>query len=153
MGKAAPPESGLAIGNPPASDLLKFIWPVDSRRISTRFSAWHQAIDIDEFPAGGNPVRVTADGIVTYAGGQACCSYGLYVIVAHANGFSSLYSHLSSLEVKQGQAVKQGQELGRSGCTGRCTGPHLHFAIYYDHAPLDPLGVLPAGASFEPGSY
>jgi murein DD-endopeptidase MepM/ murein hydrolase activator NlpD len=154
MGKAGPPETGLPIGHPAASDLLKFIWPVDSRKISTRFSDWHQAIDIDEFPAGGNPVRAIADGIVIFASPGSRDGYGIYVIITHANGFSSLYAHFSALEVSQGQAVRQGQELGRSGCTGRCTGPHLHFAIFYHHNPLDPLSVLPdaSKADFESGS-
>ncbi len=149
MGKQGPVESGLPVAQPPSGEVLKFIWPVASRRISTRFSGYHQAIDIDEFPAGHNPVRAIADGIVTFSGGDACCSYGLYVIIQHANGFSSLYAHFSGLEVQMGQAVTQGQEIGRSGSTGRSTGAHLHFAIYYHHDPLDPLSVLPPGADFE----
>jgi uncharacterized protein YraI len=151
MGRPGPPEAGLPVAHPPAGDVLKFIWPVVSHRITTRFTGYHQAIDIDEFPAGHNPVRAIADGIVTFAGGDACCSYGLYVIIQHANGFSSLYAHFSGLEVQQGQAVTQGQEIGRSGSTGNSTGVHLHLAIYYHHDPLDPLSVLPAGADFEPG--
>lgn len=152
IGKPGPPETGLPFATPPASDMLKFIWPVDSRRISTRVSAWHQAIDIDEFPAGGQSVRAIADGIVVFAAPSTRDGYGIYVIIAHANGFSSLYAHFSAIEVSQGQAVKQGQELGKSGCTGRCTGPHLHFAIFYHRNPVDPISVLPPGAAFETDS-
>jgi murein DD-endopeptidase MepM/ murein hydrolase activator NlpD len=148
LGVPGPPEAGLPVASGVGA-WGRFTWPVDSRRISTLFDPAHQAIDIDEWPGGGNPVRAIAAGIVSFAGWQSCCSYGLYVIVQHADGYSSLYAHFSSLAVSQGQAVVQGQELGRSGCTGSCTGDHLHFAIYLHGAPLDPLLVLPAGAQLE----
>src|SRR5205823_6367333 len=59
-------EAGLPVAST-AVAVERFIWPVDSRRISTLFGPAHQAIDIDEWPAGGNPVRAIADGIVTFA--------------------------------------------------------------------------------------
>ena len=152
MGTPAGPETGLPVGSPPPSAMLKFIWPVTMHRISTIFQPVHQAIDIDQFPSGGNPVVAIADGLVTYAGGDACCSYGLYVIIQHLNGFKSLYAHFSKLEVSQGQLVHQGQELGLSGCTGNCTGPHVHFAIYYNGNPIDPLTVLPSDETIESGA-
>ncbi|HZQ37280.1 MAG TPA: SH3 domain-containing protein, partial [Dehalococcoidia bacterium] len=61
-------------------------WPTNSRRISTVFSPSHLGVDIDEFPAGGNPVGASAPGTVTYAGGDPCCSYGLHVILDNGNG-------------------------------------------------------------------
>ena len=143
MGQQAPAEAGLSVATAPAGTTGKFIWPVDGRRITTTFKSYHQAIDIDQFPSGGNPVRAIADGIVTYSGGDRCCSYGLYLIIAHSGGFSSLYAHCSALEVNQGQLVRQGQEICRSGNTGNSTGAHLHFAIYLNGQPLDPLTVLP----------
>jgi murein DD-endopeptidase MepM/ murein hydrolase activator NlpD len=152
LGTPAGPETGLAVASLPSISPGTFIWPVASRRISTQFHDYHQAIDIDQFPAGGNPAVATADGIVTFAGGDACCSYGLYVIVKHRNGFSSLYSHLSKIEVTQGQIVTQGQELGLTGNTGNSTGPHIHFAMYLNGLPFDPLKVLASGAQFEAGS-
>lgn len=152
LGSPAGPETGLPVATAPAGTLGKFVWPVASRNISTIFQATHEAIDIDEFPSGGQSVSAIADGVVTFAGGDACCSYGLYVIIQHANGFSSLYAHFSKTEVSLGQAIHQNQELGLSGCTGNCTGPHLHFAIYQNGNPLDPLTVLPAGVQLEPGS-
>lgn len=127
----------------------KFAWPVASRRISTLFSAAHPAIDIDEFPSGGNPVSAAADGTVTFAGGNACCSYGLYVIVTHAGGYTTLYAHLSVIEVTQGQTVKQGAELGKSGSTGNSTGAHLHFEIRKDGVAVDPLSLLPGSYNVE----
>ncbi len=121
----------------------RFVWPVDSRRISTLFSGGHPGIDIDEFPNGGNPVVAVAPGTVSFAGGSMCCSYGLYVVVRHADGYSSLYAHLNSIAVQEGQEVGQGRELGRSGNTGFSTGAHLHFELKKDGAPLNPLSLLP----------
>jgi murein DD-endopeptidase MepM/ murein hydrolase activator NlpD len=153
LGTPAGPETGLALASLPSMAAGTFIWPVTGRRISTLFKDIHQAIDIDQFPSGGNPAVATADGIVTFAGGSACCSYGLYVIVRHRNGYSSLYSHLSKVEVTQGQIVAQGQELGLTGNTGNSTGPHIHFAMYLNGLPFDPLKVLPnAGVDVEAGA-
>lgn len=151
-GTPAGPEAGLAVAVVPSSAKGKFIWPVASRRITTTFKEIHQAVDVDQFPAGGNPAAATADGMVTYAGGTECCSYGLYVIIQHANGYSSLYSHLSKVGVSEGQLVHQGDQVGLTGNTGNSTGPHIHFAIYLNGDPLDPLSVLPAGADIYPGA-
>jgi murein DD-endopeptidase MepM/ murein hydrolase activator NlpD len=146
LGTPAGPEAGLTVATLPPTTAGEFIWPVkDSRNITTQFHSYHQAIDIDQFPAGGNPALATADGEVTFAGGDACCSYGLYVIVKHRDGFSSLYSHLSKVEVSQGQMVHQSQELGLTGNTGNSTGPHIHFAIYYNGLPFDPQQLLSGG--------
>jgi murein DD-endopeptidase MepM/ murein hydrolase activator NlpD len=152
LGTPAGVEAGLAVAVLPPIKPGQFIWPVTMRRITTMFKSYHQAIDIDQFPAGGNPAVATADGMVTFAGGDACCSYGLYVIIKHRDGFSSLYSHLSKVEVSQGQILKQGQELGLTGNTGNSTGPHIHFAMYLNGLPFDPLGVLPPGADIYQGA-
>jgi len=152
LGTPAGPETGETVATLPPGTTGKFVWPVMSRRITTKFQPIHQAIDIDQYPAGGNPTVATADGMVTYAGGDACCSYGLYVIIQHQNGFSSLYAHLSKVEVSQGQLVRQNQEIGLTGNTGNSTGPHEHFALYYNGQPFDPLSVLPSGADVWPGA-
>jgi len=80
---------------------------------------------------------------VTFAGGNTCCSYGLYVIVDHGNGYTTLYAHLSSISVTQGQRVLLGQLLGLGGRTGYATGNHLHFEVRYNDTILDPLKALP----------
>jgi murein DD-endopeptidase MepM/ murein hydrolase activator NlpD len=107
------------------------------------FSATHPGIDIDEFPFGNNPVLAIMAGTVTFVGGEECCSYGLYVIVKHTDGYTSLYAHLSSISVLEGQEVKQGQVLGKSGNTGFSTGVHLHLEIRKDGVAIDPLTLLP----------
>ncbi|GEM_PF-1091775 len=141
---APPSASATPAASPAASGTQpKLAWPTNSRRISTVFSPSHLGVDIDEFPAGGNPVGASADGTVTFAGGDACCSYGLYVIVDHGNGLATLYAHMSSLAVKVGDVVKQGQKLGISGCTGKCTGPHVHYEVRVNGKQVDPLRYLP----------
>lgn len=127
----------------------RFIWPVESRRISTVFSSTHPAIDIDEYPNGNNPVLAIEAGTVTFAGGDPCCSYGLYVVVKHADGYTSLYSHLSSISVSEGQAVRQGGQVGKSGNTGLSTGPHVHLEIRKDGVAIDPLTLLPGPSVIE----
>lgn len=108
-----------------AQGTSNFIWPT-SGSIS-QYPVWyHMALDIQN---PSSPAVIASDtGTVTYAG---CLGYGYgcHVIVNHGNGFETLYGHLSSIGVTIGQAVSQGQGLGVMGCTGLCTGTHLHFEI------------------------
>jgi len=64
----------------------------------------------------------------------ANCQYGMWVLVRHGNGLTTLYAHLSSISVSKGQSVLTGQLLGHSGSTGYATGPHLHFTVYASDA-------------------
>lgn len=137
----SPADEQRPVEGPPG----RFIWPVSGRSVTTGFSGGHPGVDIDQFPAGGNPVVATAAGKVTFAGGNPCCSYGLYIEIEHKDGSSSLYAHLASVDVREGQEVTQGQSLGRSGSTGRSTGAHLHFEIHLNGGPVDPMGQLPRG--------
>jgi murein DD-endopeptidase MepM/ murein hydrolase activator NlpD len=120
-----------------------FIWPTTGN-ISSYFGPSHPlGIDIDMFGQGGAPVYASASGTVTFAGGNACCSYGLYVMVNHGNGFETLYAHLGSIAVYQGQWVEQGQIVGYVGLTGYTTGYHLHFEVHLNGRHVNPLNYLP----------
>lgn len=143
---AATPAPASASG---AASASQFVWPTASRRISTLFSAAHPGIDIDEFPNGGNPVGALAPGTVTFAGGTICCSYGLYVIVKHADGTTTLYAHMASISVREGQEVKQGTEVGKSGNTGFSTGAHVHLEVRKDGVAVNPLSLLPGSYMIE----
>ncbi|MEV6332387.1 M23 family metallopeptidase [Streptomyces sp. NPDC051909] len=122
--------------------------PVAGGLITTPYrqpGAWaagfHTGIDF-AVPVG-TPVSAVADGSVVSAGWQG--AYGNAVIVQNTDGIYTLYAHLSSVSVSQGQAVDGGQVLGYSGSTGNSTGPHLHFEAratndYYGH--IDPLRYL-----------
>lgn len=98
----------------------------------------HWGIDIAS-PAG-TPVLATMPGAVAYVGLYG--SYGLVVYLAHGNGWSSLYGHLSAILVRPGQRVACAQVIGRVGSTGLSTGPHLHFELRYRHYPVDPIPYL-----------
>jgi murein DD-endopeptidase MepM/ murein hydrolase activator NlpD len=68
--------------------------------------------------------------------------YGNYVIVYHGGGIATLYAHMSSIGVGNGALVAQGQSIGHVGCTGYCTGPHVHFEVRVNGNPVDPMGWL-----------
>ncbi|MEK7100117.1 MAG: peptidoglycan DD-metalloendopeptidase family protein, partial [Patescibacteria group bacterium] len=92
----------------------------------------HNAIDIG-MPVG-TPVLAALSGTVLATGNTdlapGCYSFGKWVMIKHANGLATLYSHLSSIGVSGGQAVATGEVIGNSGMTGYATGPHLHFGVY-----------------------
>jgi murein DD-endopeptidase MepM/ murein hydrolase activator NlpD len=68
--------------------------------------------------------------------------YGNLVAIDHGRGISTAYGHQSSIAVSNGETVSQGQVIGYVGCTGHCFGPHLHFEVRINGAPVDPLGYL-----------
>jgi murein DD-endopeptidase MepM/ murein hydrolase activator NlpD len=103
--------------------------------------ALHPGIDFRS-PVGSK-VPATAAGIVTRAGWDG--GYGKMVEIDHGNGYRTRYGHLSEVDVKVGEKVRLGQIIGKSGSTGRSTGPHLHYEIRHDGHPIDPVGFLKAG--------
>lgn len=104
----------------------------------------HAGIDI-AVPAGF-PVTAARDGRVVLAARNDAV-YGQVVLVDHGEGYATLYAHLSTLTVAQGDEVKQGRLIGLAGQTGLATGPHLHFEIHYHGAPVDPVTLLPPHSS------
>jgi murein DD-endopeptidase MepM/ murein hydrolase activator NlpD len=90
----------------------------------------------------GTPVKAAADGSVAIAGWQK--GYGWVVYIDHGNGISTRYGHLSRIDVMVGQMLKQGEQLGLVGSTGRSTGPHLHYEVRINGQPTSPIHYLPA---------
>jgi murein DD-endopeptidase MepM/ murein hydrolase activator NlpD len=90
----------------------------------------------------GTPVKAAADGSVVIAGWQK--GYGWVVYIDHGNGISTRYGHLSRIDVTVGQMLKQGEQLGLVGSTGRSTGPHLHYEVRINGQPTSPIHYLPA---------
>src|SRR4029079_4733685 len=82
-------------------------------------------------------------GTVEFAGGDACCEYGYYVVLWHPIGMTTLYAHLASMAVTEGQHVGQGDVIGIGGLTGKTDGPHLHFEMNRGDTLMDPLRFLP----------
>jgi murein DD-endopeptidase MepM/ murein hydrolase activator NlpD len=120
-----------------------FVWPVEGP-ISSYFGPSHPlGIDIDLYNDPNARINAARGGTVTFAGGDVCCSYGLYVIIDHGNGLTTLYGHLSKISVSVGQKVNQGQKIGEGGKTGYATGNHLHFEMRLDGNVMDPLLYLP----------
>ena len=97
---------------------------------------WRKHAGIDYGAPTGTPVRVVSDGIVEFAGWQN--GYGNVVVVKHAGDRSTLYAHLSRLDVRKGQSVQQGMRIGAVGMTGWATGPHLHFEFKVGGVQRDP---------------
>ncbi|BAL81636.1 peptidoglycan DD-metalloendopeptidase family protein [Caldisericum exile] len=110
-------------------------------RISPFGGGWefHKGIDIASYY--GAPIRAAADGEVTFAGWDSG-GYGKMIIIYHRDGIETVYGHLSGIDVKVGDKVKKGQVIGYEGCTGLCTGPHLHFEIRVWGEVINPLKYL-----------
>jgi murein DD-endopeptidase MepM/ murein hydrolase activator NlpD len=95
----------------------------------------------------GAPIHAAADGVVLLASASVdqtgkLVGYGNYVVIAHPDGFVTVYGHLQSIAVKAGQVVHQGQIVGYQGSTGWSTGPHLHFEIRHRGDWMDPAAYL-----------
>lgn len=103
--------------------------------------AFHAGLDFRT--ASGTPVHATAAGTVSKSGWNG--GYGQMVEIDHGNGLSTRYAHLSDVTVAVGQAIALGAVIGRSGSTGRSTGPHLHYEVRRNGDAVDPLVFLKAG--------
>lgn len=94
-----------------------------------------------------SPVHAAADGVVLLAaattdGAGNLVGYGNYVVIGHPDGFVTLYGHLNSTAVHEGQAIHQGEIIGQEGSTGLSTGPHVHFEIRHNGEFIDPAPYL-----------
>ncbi|MDB5936262.1 MAG: peptidase [Massilia sp.] len=133
----------------PVPAVIEWHAPLEHARVSSFFGVvsplrprGHRGIDFMAKP--GTPVLASADGAVVSssdldAGGA---KYGKTIIVAHANGFNSVYAHLGRRLVAEGDIVKAGQQIGLSGATGKVTGPHLHFEVRRGGETVNPETML-----------
>jgi murein DD-endopeptidase MepM/ murein hydrolase activator NlpD len=125
----------------------RFVWPVHGR-ISGLFGSqriyngtpgsYHTGTDIAT-GASGTPFVAPADGVVILAADSPFTLEGNLLMIDHGMGLNSAFLHCSEILVHEGEAVKQGQVIGRIGKTGRATGPHLHWSIKWRDARLDPI--------------
>jgi murein DD-endopeptidase MepM/ murein hydrolase activator NlpD len=99
---------------------------------------FHAALDMAANT--GTPVKASMDGRVATVGVNSV--YGKYIILSHSGGFQTLYAHLNAVSVTQGSHANQGSKIGEVGSTGYSTGPHLHFAVYKNGKPVNPLEYL-----------
>ncbi len=119
------------------------IWPVAGGRgiISQYYSGFHTAIDVAD--SSGPPLVALANGTIVFAGWQSGGGANV-VMIKYDNGYSSLYAHLQnrSFRVSAGDRVVQGQVVGLMGCTGSCTGTHVHFSLFYNGQVLNPINYV-----------
>jgi len=123
------------------------LWPVEGR-VTSSFGerqdpfngegAFHSGIDIGV--AYGTPVRATADGVITKAGFGT--GYGREIAIDHGHDLSTVYGHLSSIAVTEGDHVTRGQVIGYVGSSGRSTGPHLHYEVRVHDVAVNPHKYL-----------
>jgi murein DD-endopeptidase MepM/ murein hydrolase activator NlpD len=136
--------------------------PMEFSRVSSGFKmrfhpilqTWRAHLGVDYAATTGTPVRTVADGSVEFAGLQN--GFGNVIFVKHANNTTTVYAHLSRIDVQRGQNVSQGQHIGAVGSTGWATGPHLHFEFRVNGVHQDPLlavgnnASVPIGAAVKP---
>lgn len=126
--------NGIKIATLPVTGTISSRYGVSSKiRVST-----HTGLDIAT--ATGTPIKVIADGTVTFAAYSG--SYGYLVKVDHGNGVETWYGHTSKMLVKAGQEVKSGDTIALVGSTGNSTGPHLHFEVRINGEHVNPQKYL-----------
>lgn len=118
-----------------------FNWPLVGTITSGygwRQSGYHHGIDI----AGeiGDPIKACAAGTVTFAGYKSV--YGRTVVIEHPDGKETLYAHVQTIKVSQGESVARGQVIATVGMTGRTTGPHVHLEVRNNGELCNPLNYL-----------
>jgi murein DD-endopeptidase MepM/ murein hydrolase activator NlpD len=128
------------------------LWPVIGR-ITGSFGerldpfsgegAFHAGVDISS--QYGDGVRAAADGVVTHS--ELHAGYGRLVVVDHGFGVATWYGHLSSFAVAPGMRIKRGDLIGYVGVSGRTTGPHVHYEVRINGAPVNPMRYLRSSSS------
>jgi murein DD-endopeptidase MepM/ murein hydrolase activator NlpD len=121
--------------------------PLEFSRVTSGFAmrlhpimrTWRQHNGIDYGAPTGTAVRTVGDGVVEFAGSQG--GYGNVVKVRHSNDRTTVYAHLSRINVRQGERVEQGATIGAVGATGWATGPHLHFEFIVKGDHVNPIVV------------
>ena len=115
---------------------MSLVWPVPGGSVSQYFHAGHLALDIAA--PYGNQVVAAQGGVVTWAGWRNNGG-GWVVSIDHGNGMRTTYNHLGTIYVSTGQYVAAGQLIAPVGCTGVCTGPHVHFELHVNGVIDNPL--------------
>jgi murein DD-endopeptidase MepM/ murein hydrolase activator NlpD len=121
-----------------------YIWPVSNIDVSSTFGyrsgRLHAGIDLRA--PRGTPIKASSNGKVIFSGRKS--GFGKIIIIAHANGFETVYAHNSRNLVNTGQSVRQGSVIAKMGRTGNATGSHVHFELRRRGKSIDPKRYLPA---------
>lgn len=132
------PTRHVVVAARPASN-GSLLWPVPGGVITTYFSSAHTALDIAGH-AGGQVLAADAGTVVS--AGWRNNGGGWVIEIDHGNGVHTLYNHLGKMLVGVGQQVGRGQQIAIVGCTGNCTGPHVHFEVRVGGVDVNPLRYL-----------
>jgi murein DD-endopeptidase MepM/ murein hydrolase activator NlpD len=151
---AAAPVTAVAKPAGPMMRAMVFVEPVPGHEINSKFglrrlggergARQHKGVDIAA--PKGTSVLASAEGRVLRIGYDRS-GYGNFIEVRHPNGLTTLYAHLSRIDVASGDEVASGSRIGLVGSTGYSTGPHLHFEVRRDGAQVNPTKVI--GRSFQ----
>ncbi len=153
---AVPAASPDGVGGADGPGPQRLAWPLTAWAEAQRYGCTSFALEpaapwcpgghfhagIDMAAPAGTAIRAAAAGraLVAWSPG----GYGLHLVVVHGGGIATLYGHLESTAVSEGELVEAGQQIGRVGSTGLSTGPHLHFEVRRGGRPVDPTPLLPA---------
>lgn len=140
-------KKGSSQSSPSGTSSSGFAYPVKFSGVASPFGnrfhpvlkkyILHTGVD---FIAKYIPLRASKEGVVTFAGNMS--GYGKIIIIKHNNGYETRYAHLSVISTKVGEYVNKGDLIGKTGASGRVTGPHLHFEIRKDGVPKNPMKYL-----------
>jgi murein DD-endopeptidase MepM/ murein hydrolase activator NlpD len=121
----------------------------DLRRLSSYFGyrtdpyykvlKFHEGVDFSAPP--GTEIYTTGDGVVIVSD-RAKTGYGNQIIIDHGFGYKTMYAHLQSFKVRKGERVKRGQVIGTVGSTGKSTSPHLHYEVWKNNVPVNPINYF-----------
>jgi murein DD-endopeptidase MepM/ murein hydrolase activator NlpD len=140
---SSPPAASAA----PADTGATFAWPAPGPvtspfgyRVHPIFGDVRLHTGIDIGAPYGATVIAAEDGVVVFVGVMS--GYGNVVVIDHGGGIATTYNHLSAFSVSSGQQVRRSQPIAAVGCSGYCTGPHLHFEVRVNGTPVDPMPYL-----------
>ncbi|MCB9592072.1 MAG: M23 family metallopeptidase [Sandaracinaceae bacterium] len=148
-----PPEAWLRVAAWRGEAVERLLWPVDDGRFirgfgfvrHTRPDLRHDGVDIGAAP--GSIVRAAADGVVVYSD-NGVRGFGNVVMIAHPNGWVSLYAHNARTTVQAGWRVRRGERIALVGMTGITHAPHVHFELFDRGSNIDPLALFDGGPAF-----
>jgi murein DD-endopeptidase MepM/ murein hydrolase activator NlpD len=134
-----------ASARPDASARLQMVWPA-SGTVTSPYGVWrgshlHEGIDIGMLVS--LRVRAVTEGVVLSTGYESGYEgYGKIIVLNLPGPYTALYAHLSNVAVREGEQVREGEWIGQAGCTGTCSGTHLHFEVRRSGVPIDPMRFL-----------
>jgi len=135
----------IAAAHPPAEPQFSLEWPAEGTvtdGFGPRWGRMHTGVDIGILTRLS--VTAAAPGTVEAIGQlEGYAGYGNIVLISHGEGRETLYAHLSHIRAEVGEHVEAGTWIGTAGCTGSCTGTHLHFELRRHGVPVDPMPLLP----------